>query len=125
MQNKYNHPDLPKPVKQGLYDPSFEHDACGVGMVANIKGIKSHEIVDQGLEALCHLGHRGAAGADPETGDGAGILVQMPHNFFALELEQVGTTLPDIGDYGVGMAFLPSDNTASRKCMNTIKSCVE
>ena len=125
MQNKYNHPDLPKPVKQGLYDPSFEHDACGVGMVANIKGIKSHEIVDQGLEALCHLGHRGAAGADPETGDGAGILVQMPHNFFALELEQVGTTLPDIGDYGVGMAFLPSENTASRKCMNTIKSCVE
>ena len=84
MQNKYNHPDLPKPVKQGLYDPSFEHDACGVGMVANIKGIKSHEIVDQGLEALCHLGHRGAAGADPETGDGAGILVQMPHNFFEL-----------------------------------------
>ena len=73
MQNKYNHPDLPKPVKQGLYDPSFEHDACGVGMVANIKGIKSHEIVDQGLEALCNLGHRGATGADPETGDGAGI----------------------------------------------------
>ncbi|PKB60113.1 MAG: glutamate synthase subunit alpha, partial [SAR202 cluster bacterium Ae2-Chloro-G1] len=125
MQNKYNHPDLPKPVKQGLYDPSFEHDACGVGMVANIKGIKSHEIVDQGLEALCHLGHRGAAGADPETGDGAGILVQMPHNFFEMELEQVGTTLPEIGDYGVGMAFLPSENTASRKCMNTIESCVE
>ena len=125
MQNKYNHPDLPKPVKQGLYDPSFEHDACGVGMVANIEGIKSHEIVDQGLEALCNLGHRGATGADPETGDGAGILVQMPHEFFALELEHMGSILPDIGDYGVGMAFLPSENKEFEKCMKTIQSCVE
>ena len=125
MQNKYNHPDLPKPAKQGLYDPSFEHDACGVGMVANIEGIKSHEIVDQGLEALCNLGHRGATGADPETGDGAGILVQMPHEFFALELEHMGSILPDIGDYGVGMAFLPSENTEFEKCMKTIQSCVE
>ena len=125
MQNKYNHPDLPKPAKQGLYDPSFEHDACGVGMVANIKGIKSHEIVDQGLEALCNLGHRGATGADPETGDGAGILVQMPHEFFALELEHMGSILPDIGDYGVGMAFLPSKNREFEKCMKTIQSCIE
>ena len=82
MKNRYQHINLPKPVKQGLYDPAFEHDACGVGMVANIKGVRSHQIVSNGLEALVNLGHRGAAGADPNTGDGAGLLLQMPDQFF-------------------------------------------
>ena len=82
--------NLPRLTKQGLYDPQFEHDACGVGLVANIKGIKSHGIISQGLEVLINLGHRGASGADPETGDGAGILVQMPHEFFAKECAGLG-----------------------------------
>ena len=71
--------------KQGLYDPRFEHDACGVGFICNYKGKKSHEVVAQALEALRRLSHRGATGADPKTGDGAGILIQMPHEFFAQE----------------------------------------
>ena len=125
MRNKYKHPNLPKLVKQGLYDPSFEHDACGVGMVADIKGVKSHKIVDQGLEALCHLGHRGAAGADPETGDGAGILIQIPHKFFSLQLEQMGIDIPEAGQYGVGMTFLPSENSEAEKCIKTIESCIK
>ena len=75
MNTPYPYPDLPRPVKQGLYDPRFEHDACGVGLVADIKGRKSHDIIKKGLEALINLGHRGAAGADPETGDGAGLLI--------------------------------------------------
>ena len=125
MLNKYKHPDLPKPVKQGLYDPSFEHDACGVGMVANINGIKSHEIVHQGLDALCHLGHRGAAGADPETGDGAGILTQMPHKFFDIQLKQMEIEIPEAGEYGVGMTFLPAKDADTAKCIKTIESCVK
>ena len=69
----------------GLYRPEFEHDACGVGVVANIKGIASHDIVEKAVEVLAYLGHRGAPGADPETGDGAGILIQIPHDFFLNE----------------------------------------
>jgi glutamate synthase domain-containing protein 2/glutamate synthase domain-containing protein 1/glutamate synthase domain-containing protein 3 len=108
--------NLPKLVKQGLYDPQFEHDACGVGLVANIKGIKSHVIITQGLEVLINLGHRGACGADPETGDGAGILIQMPHEFFAKECASLGMALPERGEYGVGMAFLPPDPEQRAAC---------
>ena len=75
--------DKIKMTKQGLYDPAFEHDSCGVGFVCDIKGIKSNEIVRQGLEALKRLSHRGATGSDPKTGDGAGILIQIPHTFFS------------------------------------------
>ena len=78
----YQNTSLSRLTKQGLYDPRFEHDACGVGLVANIKGRRSHKIITQGMEVLINLGHRGACGADPETGDGAGFLVQMPHEFF-------------------------------------------
>ena len=81
MVRKYKSEYVPRMAKQGLYDPRFEHDACGVGMVANIKGVKSHSIITQGIEVLINLGHRGACGADPETGDGAGLLIQMPHDF--------------------------------------------
>jgi glutamate synthase domain-containing protein 1 len=95
------------PPKQGLYDPANEHDACGVGFVVNMHGRKSHQIVRQGLEVLEHLTHRGATGCDPLTGDGAGILVQMPHEFFAGVTPQAGISLPAPGDYSVGNVFLP------------------
>ncbi|HLK19766.1 MAG TPA: glutamate synthase large subunit [Bryobacteraceae bacterium] len=95
------------PVEQGLYDPRNEHDACGIGFVVNIKGEKSHEIIQKGLEILINLAHRGACGCDPETGDGAGILIQIPHKFFARECAELGFPLPPAGEYGVGMVFLP------------------
>jgi glutamate synthase domain-containing protein 2/glutamate synthase domain-containing protein 1/glutamate synthase domain-containing protein 3 len=95
------------PVEQGLYDPRNEHDACGLGFVVNIKGEQSHEIILKGIEILINLAHRGACGCDPETGDGAGILIQIPHKFFARECATLGFTLPPAGEYGVGMVFLP------------------
>jgi glutamate synthase domain-containing protein 2/glutamate synthase domain-containing protein 1/glutamate synthase domain-containing protein 3 len=95
------------PVEQGLYDPRNEHDACGIGFVVNIKGEQSHEIILKGLQILINLTHRGACGCDPETGDGAGILIQIPHKFFARECASLGFTLPPPGVYGVGMVFLP------------------
>ena len=93
------------PEKQGLYDPQFEHDACGVGFVANIKGKKSHEIVSQALEILVNLDHRGATGSEPNTGDGAGILMQMPDNFLRSVCTPLGIELPEPFQYGVGMVF--------------------
>ena len=95
------------PAPQGLYHPSQEHDACGVGFVANVKGHKSHDIIQKGLQILINLTHRGACGCDPQTGDGAGILIQIPHAFFARECAKLGFTLPEPGQYGVGMVFLP------------------
>ncbi len=93
------------PKKQGLYDPQFEHDACGVGFVANIKGVKSHEIIRQGLTILENLDHRGAVGSEPNTGDGAGILLQMPDAFFRQVCAPLGIELPASGCYGVAMVF--------------------
>src|SRR6202051_827145 len=95
------------PVEQGLYDPRNEHDACGIGFVVNIQGEQSHEIILKGLQILINLAHRGACGCDSETGDGAGILIQIPHKFFARECADLGFTLPPVGEYGVGMVFLP------------------
>src|SRR5271166_142125 len=95
------------PVEQGLYDPRNEHDGCGIGFVVNINGERSHEIIQKGLQILINLSHRGACGCDPETGDGAGILIQLPHEFFARECAKLGFTLPPPGTYGVGMVFLP------------------
>ncbi len=95
------------PVEQGLYNPQNEHDACGIGFVVNIKGQQSHDIIVKGLQILVNLTHRGACGCDPETGDGAGILIQIPHQFFARECSKLGFTLPPPGRYGVGMVFLP------------------
>ncbi|HEX7663713.1 MAG TPA: hypothetical protein VF407_04355, partial [Polyangiaceae bacterium] len=85
----------------GLYDPSFEHDACGLGFVARLGGKPRHDVVEQGLEILRRLAHRGAAGSDPDTGDGAGILLQIPHAFFDRALTRAGIDLPLPGDYGV------------------------
>ena len=98
------------PPKQGLYDPSREHDSCGVGFVANIKGRKSHDIVRQGLEVLVNLDHRGAVGADPLVGDGAGCLIQIPDRLFRDWAERAGLDLPELGYYGVAMCFLPRDD---------------
>ena len=91
------------PRAEGLYDPAFEHDACGVGLISDIKGRQSHQIVRMGLEMLMNLSHRGAVGADPETGDGAGILMQVPHAFLKDECAMQGIHLPDPGQYAVGM----------------------
>ena len=104
---------LEKLAQSGLYRPEQEHDACGVGMVANIKGDKTHSIIEESLQVLNNLGHRGASGSDPDTGDGAGILVQMPDAFFRKVTSSLGFTLPIEGEYGVGMAFLPQDAIAA------------
>ena len=98
---------FPKP--QGLYDSRNEHDACGVGFVAHIKGAKSHGIVSQALEILKNLDHRGAVGADPLLGDGAGILIQLPDALFRDWAAKANVTLPPEGDYAVAMCFLPQD----------------
>ncbi len=97
------------PSKQGLYDPQFEHDACGVGFVANIKGQKTHEIVRSGIKILENLAHRGACGCDPLTGDGAGIMLQMPDKFLQKIVKGTSIILPAEGDYGCGIVFLPSE----------------
>ena len=108
------------PVQQGLYDPRQEHDACGVGFVAHIKGKQCHNLVRQGLQILQNLTHRGAVGADPLAGDGAGILIQVPDVFLRKCCEAQGVTLPAAGDYGVGMLFLPRDASARAACEKVI-----
>src|ERR1700687_2530618 len=94
------------PLPQGLYDPALDKDSCGVGFIADIKGRKSHLIVEDGLRILCNLEHRGAVGADPRIGDGAGILVQIPHKFLAKEATRLGFKLPGPGEYAVGQLFM-------------------
>src|SRR2546426_5874270 len=90
------------PPKQGLYDPQFEHDACGVGFVVDIKGRRSHKILEQAIAVLLNLSHRGACGCEKNTGDGAGLLIQMPHAFFRKEAAKAKIVLPGPGEYGVG-----------------------
>ncbi|MCA1957316.1 MAG: glutamate synthase large subunit [Nitrospira sp.] len=104
------------PLKQGLYDPRHERDSCGIGFVVNIKGQKSHDIVQKGLLILEHLAHRGAQGSDPRTGDGAGILLQIPHAFMKRAAADVGVSLGEAGEYGVGMVFLPPLEDQRRQC---------
>ncbi len=104
------------PLQQGLYDPRQERDACGVGFVAHIKGKKSHDMVSQGLQILENLTHRGATGADPLAGDGAGILLQIPDAFFRKQSASLGLLLPEAGSYGVGMLFLPRDAGQRAAC---------
>ncbi len=108
------------PVQQGLYDPRQERDACGVGFVAHIKGKKSHDMVSQGLQILENLTHRGATGADPLAGDGAGILLQIPDAFFRKQCASLGWLLPEAESYGVGMLFLPKDAAARAACEKII-----
>ena len=125
MSKSYNKDYTPRLSTDGLYHPSFEHEACGVGLVANVKGRKSHGVIKQGLEVLINLGHRGAAGADPETGDGAGIIIQMPHEFISREFGALGVAAPEAGKYGVGMTFLPSDADERAHCEAIIERVVE
>ena len=103
-------PGCPSP--QGLYDPAHEKDACGVGFVVHVKGVRSHSIVKQALQLLVNLLHRGACGCEVNTGDGAGILIQMPDKFLRKEARNFGITLPAAGDYGAGCVFLPRDSSA-------------
>src|SRR5690242_21303614 len=101
------------PKKQGLYDPAHEHDACGVGFVADLQDRASHDIVANAVQVLVNLDHRGACGCETNTGDGAGILMQLPHEFLAKETEKLGFKLPSFGEYGLGMLFIPK-NPAER-----------
>ena len=98
--------------KHGLYSRANEHDSCGVGFVANIKGTKSHEIVQNALKILENLDHRGAVGADKLMGDGAGILIQLPDALYRAEMANRGVVLPAPGEYGVGMIFLPKEHAS-------------
>ena len=110
---------------QGLYDPAHEHDACGVGFIAHIKAKKSHAIIEQGLQILKNLTHRGATGADPLAGDGAGILIQIPDLFFREELARQGVALPPLGEYGVGMVFLPQEPASRLACEYEIERAIK
>ena len=112
------------PLAQGLYDPANEHDACGVGFVAHIKGKKSHSIIEQGLLILKNLDHRGAVGADALMGDGAGILIQLPDAYLRQDMAARGVALPPPGEYGVGMVFLPKENASRIACEQEIERAV-
>ena len=112
------------PAAQGLYHPAHEHDACGIGFVASISGRKSHDTIQKGIQVLVNLAHRGASGCDPETGDGAGVLIQIPHKFFARECEKLGFTLPSPGTYGVGMIFLPVEKHPRLQCEGILERIV-
>jgi glutamate synthase (NADPH/NADH) large chain len=109
----------------GLYDPTHEHDACGVGFVAHIKGQKAHSIVEQGLKILENLDHRGAVGADPLMGDGAGILIQIPDEFFRAKMAELGVELPPPGEYGVGMVFLPKEHASRLACEQELERAIK
>ena len=109
---------------QGLYNPKFEHDACGIGFVVNIKGKASHDIVKKAIRVLRNLDHRGATGAEPNSGDGAGILMQIPHQFFKHSCEGLGFHLPDAGNYGVGMLFLPTQREKRKFCERIIEGVI-
>ncbi|MFM8574402.1 MAG: glutamate synthase subunit alpha, partial [Limnohabitans sp.] len=109
----------------GLYDPANEHDACGVGFVAHIKGQKSHAIVTQALKILENLDHRGAVGADPLMCDGAGILIQLPDALYREEMAKQGVALPPFGEYGVGMVFLPKEHASRMACEQELERAVK
>ena len=112
------------PPAQGLYHPSHEHDACGIGFVASISGKKSHDIIEKGIQVLLNLAHRGACGCDPETGDGAGVLIQIPHKFFVRECQKLGFSLPKAGTYGVGMIFLPVEKHPRLQCEGILERII-
>ncbi|MGV3639322.1 MAG: glutamate synthase large subunit [Adhaeribacter sp.] len=109
----------------GLYDPSFEHDSCGIGFVAHLKGRKSHDIVEEALHMLARMEHRGACGCETNTGDGAGILIQVPHEFFVDECLKLGIKLPPFGQYGVGLVFFPQDEKLREECREILNRNIE
>ena len=109
------------PFSEGMYERTKEHDACGLGFVANLKGVKSHKIVEDGIRILENLEHRGATGSDPLVGDGAGMLIQIPHEFFKSECEKLTIKLPNLGQYGVGFFFMPQDKVLKSKIIKIIE----
>jgi glutamate synthase (ferredoxin) len=110
------------PVAQGLYDPKYERDNCGIGLIVDMKGRRSHDIVSGALEICRNLDHRGGCGCDPITGDGAGIFIQLPHKFFMANPNQgISFEIPDEGDYGVGFTYLSKDQTSRRSQMEVIE----
>ena len=111
--------------KYGLYDSRFEHDSCGVGFVCDIKGRKANAIVTQGVTVLKRLSHRGATGADPKTGDGAGILIQTPHEFFCKAAEAAKITLPPFGEYASGLVFLPTNAKERKFCKEVFAQSIK
>jgi glutamate synthase (ferredoxin) len=113
------------PGKQGLYDPQFEHDSCGVGFIVNVKGRKSHDIIQQGLTVLMNLRHRGACGCEHNTGDGAGLLIQMPHAFLKEACTHASIDLPGPSEYGSGMVFLPQDASERRKAQQKFEEIIK
>src|SRR6266542_437573 len=113
------------PPRQGLYDPWFEHDSCGVGFVVNVKGTKSHQIIQQALQVLRNLDHRGACGCEANTGDGAGMLLQIPHLFLQKQCEISGFKLPKSGQYGAGLVFLPQDPPERQQCERAFEKIVK
>ena len=113
------------PARQGLYDPQFEHDACGVAFVADMHGRATRDIVDKGIQALVNLDHRGAAGAEKNTGDGAGILIQVPDRFYREEMAKQDITLPPAGQYATGIAFLPNSRMAAPDAVRAVEAIVK
>src|SRR5579863_2073681 len=113
------------PPKQGLYNPAFEKDACGTGFVVDIQGRKSHKIVQDALTALNNLRHRGACGCEENTGDGAGILMQVPHEFLKKATQEAGFALPGAGEYGVGVAFLPQHAHDRKECEKRLETVIQ
>jgi len=113
------------PKKQGLYDPQFEHDNCGVGFVASIDGTPTHAIIEDGLNILKNLVHRGAVGGDQKTGDGAGMLIQIPHDFFTKTVKKLGFKLPKFEEYGVGFLFMPNDQRRQKKIIALVESVLK
>ncbi len=112
------------PEAQGLYDPRHEKDSCGIGFVANVKNVKSHTIIDHGLTILKNLAHRGAVGADPQAGDGAGMLLQLPDRFLRAQAESLGFQLPPAGRYGLGMVYMPMDNNLHNRCQKQLEELI-
>jgi glutamate synthase domain-containing protein 2/glutamate synthase domain-containing protein 1/glutamate synthase domain-containing protein 3 len=117
--------ERPDPVVHGLYDENFEHDACGVGFIADLNGNRTHDIVSKGIEILVNLEHRGASGAEKNTGDGAGILTQLPHAFFLKMGPKAGIKVPAPGQYGVGQVFLPKDPKAQKRAKDILERCID
>ena len=119
-----SHDEIRQLAEHGLYNAAHEHDACGVGFVAHIKGKKAHSIIEQGLKILENLDHRGAVGADKLMGDGAGILIQLPHDFYSACMAEQGVKLPALGEYGVGMIFLPKEHASRLACEQELERAV-
>jgi glutamate synthase domain-containing protein 2/glutamate synthase domain-containing protein 1/glutamate synthase domain-containing protein 3 len=110
--------------RDGMYDPRYEHDACGIGFTCHIDGHRTHDIIRQGFQILVNLTHRGACGCDPETGDGCGMMIHLPHELFQEEAARLGFDLPEPGDYGVGMVFLPQDRVSREACVQTLNRAI-